>query len=307
MEDKIKSVLKNDRYKCLRPEELSDFDNSDLSFRDLNNTSLGFNTGTVEKTIDFFFQKFNLSNKEQFTKKFIESISGDGNELSKNNALHSSSLCALLFFYNIKNKPIEYNGVKYDDAFFEVKNKVIRNPSNMDVVLTGKDKNGKESILFIECKFSEFLGTRSYKLGEGYKKEPYKHIFDEFNYEKQSVFQYGLKQLVAHYIGICNFIEDNPKYKKEMSKYYKEGDDRIGLYRKFDNVSFIEVVYEFKESNDYQTYLNETKLVFDALEKENIKTNTKINLLGTTTYQVFFKDNLECVDDKVLKFYNIIK
>lgn len=306
MADNIMKVLTKGKYKNLKPEVLNLKDN-ELFFRDINNTSVGFNTGAVKTTIEFFATRFKLSDKQQFRKKFNESISGDGDELSKNNALHSSSLCALLCFYNIKNKPIEYKGIKYDDVFFEFKNKVIRNPSNMDVVLTGKDKEGKDSILFIECKFSEFFGTGAYPLGDGYKKEPYKHIFDSFDYEKQRVFQYGLKQLVAHYIGIRNFVNLDSKYISQMKKYYRTSEiDRINLYRKFDNVSFIEIIYDFAGEIDYEDYKKETELVFSALEKEAKNDNLGINLLGTTTYQEFFSgENSNSLDRLVKEFYNL--
>lgn len=73
--------------------------------------------------------------------------------------LHSSSLCALLFFYNVSKKnpySMEIEGENYAFTYsrFEYQNTVIegRNPSNMDVVLvgteerSGKPANGKKII-----------------------------------------------------------------------------------------------------------------------------------------------------------------
>lgn len=300
--------FKLERYKkCLNLDVL-DLEESDLYFRDLKHNSVGFDTGSKDVAIEFFIKKFGLSNKGRFKTKFNESISGDGGELSKNDALHSSSLCALLCFYNIdENHPLVYKDITYDDVHFEFKNKVIKNPSNMDVVLIGKDKGGKSAIMFVECKFSEFINAGKYKLGDSYSKEPNKHIFDKFEYDKQTVFQYGLKQLVAHYIGIRNFInEDLNNYKDSMSKYYEARDDRLKLYRKFDIVSFIEVIFEFPNNRDYLTYRKETKSVFKALEAEKLKDNLDINLLGTITYQELFKGmNSSVLDEKVKAFYKL--
>lgn len=311
MKNKIEKLFKSGKYSYLKIDALNLKDN-DLYFRDINETSLGFNTGAEEKTIEFFLKTFGITNEKQFRKKFAESISGDGDELTKNNALHSSSLCALLCFYNVKTNHLTFNDIVYNDVYFEFKNKVVRNPSNMDVVLTGKDKNGKDSILFIECKFSEFLGTKSSPLGESYKREPFKHIFDSFQYEERKVFQYGLKQLVTHYIGIKHFItEDTAKYKKLMKKYYRKSEvDRINLYRSFENVSFLEVIFEFDKEPDFQQYLSETKLVFKALEQERKTDNLNLNLLGTITYQYLFRDygngiNSQVLDPVIRDFYNI--
>ncbi len=294
-------------YKVWLDVDALELNDSDLYWRDLKHTSVGFDV----KFSNFIIKKFDLSDEALFKEKFEESVSGDGNEITKIDALHSSSLCALLCFYNVKNHPLEYKGVTYDDAHFELKNKVERTPSNMDVVLTGKDGKGKNAILFIECKFSEYLGNPTYKLGKTYSEEPYKHIFDGFEYEKQKVFQYGLKQLVTHYIGIRHFINDD-KYKESMSHYYRENDPRINLYRKFDVVSFAEVVFELPNENKYSSYLEATKNVFKVLEKEKIKDGLDLNLLGTITYQYLFRDyldgrNSEVLEDKVRAFYKLNK
>ena len=285
------------RYKdCLNLDAL-DLDESELCFKDSKFKSVGFNTGAKETVANFLCHKFELSNKELFLEKFNESVSGDGQEFTKISTLHSSSLCALLCFYNVnKNHPLEYEGITYDDVHFEFKNKVISKPSNMDVVLTGKDKKGRSAILFVECKFSEFIGAGKYKLGEAYTKEPYKHIFDNFEYDKQKVFQYGLKQLVAHYIGIRNFVNN---------EYYLESSPRLELYRKFDIVSFVEVVFRH-DNDDYRVYVSESKEVFKALEKEKEKDKLNINLLGTVTYQDLFSGkNSSVIDKKVKAFYKL--
>ena len=44
---------------------------------------------------------FKIANNELFKQKFSQSISGSGQELKRIATVHSSSLCALLFFYNV--------------------------------------------------------------------------------------------------------------------------------------------------------------------------------------------------------------
>ena len=88
--------------------------------------------------------------KDVFIKKFEMSCSGTGGELKKITTLHSSSLCALLFFFNVDNMPLKMRGLEnceFTQSFFEFKNKVIRYPSNIDVVLLGKNNEGKSNLL----------------------------------------------------------------------------------------------------------------------------------------------------------------
>ena len=277
----------------------------DFYYRDTNHRSIGFKTGVVGKTIDFFCNIFNLNcYRDRFDKKFRESISGDGNELTKNDALHSSSLCALLCFFNVSpTHPFTYDDITYNNAFFEVKNKVFKTPSNMDVVLTGEDKHGNDSILFIECKFSEFIGAGAYTLSSKYTDGEYGSIFEDFRYSDCKVFQYGLKQLVAHYIGITNFVNRFTGY--DLSNYYE--DERASLYKKdFKNVSFIEVLFEFKNKPDYITYKNEATQVFEALKSYENRRQSKIKLYGTTTYQELFQgENNRVLPQKVGLFYRL--
>ena len=303
--DNALSKAQKGLYKVLDINALH-LNNEKLYFRDRGHKSIGFRTGAVEKTIDFFCDIFDLHEyKEQFDKKFRESISGDGNELSKNDALHSSSLCALLCFFNVSEKnPLKYDNVTYTDIYFEVKNKVFdrTTPSNMDVVLTGKDAEGKDSILFVECKFSEFIKGGSSALSEKYLNSEYGDIFKEFKYSECKVFQSGLKQLVAHYIGIMNFVNHAKGY--DMSKYYD--DERRNLYKKtFTNVAFLEVIFDFEGEQTFTVYRKEADAVFSALKNDNQKRKT-INLYGTTTYQKLFEgDNSKILPAKVKEFYKL--
>ena len=102
---------------------------------------------------------------DSFKKKFEMAISGDGQEVKRISTLHSSSLAALLLLYSVsESKQLEcfLNEKKYTftDSFFEVKTNVKDSHfSNMDVVLVGKNSEGRDVIFFLESKFSEYFNT----------------------------------------------------------------------------------------------------------------------------------------------------
>ena len=137
---------------------------------------------TKEEKKNLLIDIFKISNSKEFKEKYDMAISGDGNEYRRITTLTSSTLCALLFFYNIKNKNININGITYDDVLFEVKNKVFdsNNPSNMDIVLLSSTS---KTILFLESKFSEYL----YHSKARNISNKYKAIYNELELEKMDI------------------------------------------------------------------------------------------------------------------------
>ena len=281
-------------------------------YRSANKKSIGFKMDVSGAVAERFKEIFDLENYNyaDFKEKLAQSISGDGQELSKINALHSSSLCALLMFYNVSDKkPFSIDGHTFTNSFFEVKNKVIKSPSNMDVVLTNE---ATKEILFVECKFSEYLSkSEKYDLPKDYKEYKDKGYFGDIDFEKETVFPYGLKQLVAHYIGIDYFRKE--EYSPEqLFAFYPNEDDflrRKTIYdnqMKYEKIYFMEVVFQL-DVGEYGTYIEETEKVFDALRKiEEGATNKPIEIIGTKTYQELFRDNkenLKILPDKVKMFY----
>ena len=122
--------------------------NCDLDFEVAKKgiTDPSYEIAFSDKTlIDFVGDKIALSfdinkNKDTFVKKFQMACSGTGDELKKITTLHSSSLCALLFFFNVDNKKLvipSLSEYEFTESYFEFKNKVIGYPSNIDVVLLG--------------------------------------------------------------------------------------------------------------------------------------------------------------------------
>lgn len=182
---------------------------------------------------------FEIANPEMFKLKFRQSISGNGQELKRIATVHSSSLCALLFFYNVSEKNpyiLKINKKEYVFTYscFEYQNKVIegRNPSNMDVVLVGTHKNtGLPVIFFVESKFSEYFERTGRQLEVAieylcntYSEPIYRsdaladmgfHVREQpgnTNFVLQSddvCYVEGIKQMISHYVGVRNFC-DNP-------------------------------------------------------------------------------------------------
>ena len=302
-----KEDLSNGIYKNLGVSEL-ELPLDSFYYRDKSKKSIGFKIDLSKSLADFFSNAFDLKNKDTFEKKLKQSISGDGKEFHKNNALHSSSLCALLMFYNVSEKTPFYIDIdgeehKFTEVYFEVKNKVISRPSNMDVVLVNRETN---EILFIECKFSEYKShSNKYKLLEGYK--PYKEeYFDAIGFDNMHVFPEGIKQLIAHYIGLNNFR--NKEYDLD-SFYPDEEDERRELYKTngYSNVAFVEVIFDLN-IDEFKTYTDETNKVFELLENKEKAVNAKpkIKMLYTKTYQELFKSkNKEILSDKVKEFYKL--
>lgn len=231
---------KKDFYSFLWGEKEFNFNivltgNSDKSyeFDFAGRSSLNYVGESLAKNFGIYDEK----TKETFLAKFAMVCSGTGDELKKITTLHSSSLCALLFFFNVsREKPLfikGYENYKFTQSVFEFKNKVIGYPSNIDVVLLGKNMDsGDNVILFLESKFSEYITginkkDSNYEIGESYfyKKcysEPiYRHLFKKniVHYRKSKNKSYlyadldkyieGLKQIISHYYGIRNFLNND--------------------------------------------------------------------------------------------------
>ncbi len=263
--------------------------------------SLVFDIPKMEK-IEVIKEIFGLIDNEEFRKKYNEATNGSGIEYRRISVFHSSSLCAFLHFYNIKEKNITINDIVYDEVYFEVQNIVFENhnPSNMDIVLIS---NANKKILFLEAKFSEYLSTsrKSNKISNQYKK-----IYESLNltdeYEiiddndgivlvaKDGNEHYigGIKQMVSHYIGIKNFIEN----KKSL-------DSKIELKDNFEIILGTILFDGWKDEEYLSDYRNEYQKLVNHLNKNKPK-ELKI-LDDILTYQEVFKNyNL---DEKVKKYY----
>ena len=163
-----------------------------------------------------------------FCSKFVEAISGDGQEANKITTLHSSSLASLLVFYSVsKDNPIYVRindkEEKFVESRFEVKNEVSPgsgNFSNIDVVLLGEN-----CILYLESKFSEYLGSGPVEVRKvDYYDEIYEKLSDTLNeagvhlvpkeskrflerIDRKPFYNEGLKQMISHYLGVTTELK----------------------------------------------------------------------------------------------------
>ena len=143
--------------------------------------------GTMD-ALDALKYVFEIQNETIFDMKYHMATGGDGDEGRKIRTVHSSSLCALLFFYNVTREhpmTLDLDGrvIKFTRSAFEFKSPVISNASNMDVVLYGTEKKtGKKIVFLLESKFSEhYLNSGSKLKGISllYKTNKYSDVFYE--------------------------------------------------------------------------------------------------------------------------------
>ena len=203
-----------------------------------NKDSRAFSLAPEENTLNALKRVFCVDTND-FDEKFKQACSGSGQEERRIATLHSSSLCALLFFYNLSEEnPLTMyvdglGNVSFIDAIFEYQNCVIENanPSNMDVTLLGECK-GKKVILFLESKFSEYItGTqKKLNINRAYlSDEISKNLYENWQWdinltENETEFSVsvsdtdaylgGLKQMISHYVGVRKFERGICKLKK---------------------------------------------------------------------------------------------
>lgn len=180
----------------------------------------------------------------EFDEAFRVVTGGVGNEFAKINSLTSSSLLSLLVFYPLFNKntkdslTLSVNGnlISFTNCFFEIRNKVIRLPSCVDVVLQSEDK---KTLLFLESKFLEYEDTTTEATyGKGYYSLYSEYLRDYLTditvasdnkdrtklTSKTRIYIEGLKQSISHLIGLVRGPKDETAeyYTKEYLKAYSE-------------------------------------------------------------------------------------
>lgn len=259
-----------------------------------------------------------IIDSDDFDNMFKAATKNNILELRRISTLHSSSLIALLCFYNISNKSadkqlkIKLNGedCTFTSCILEFKNAIKNSfsPSNIDVTLTGTDSNGKSVVLFLESKFSEYL---SHAKCEGISDKVYGDIYtklkkriDGLNIAKETgawsisatserpqAYCEGIKQMISHYQGIKDgFIgSDNDK---------------------FNHIYLGEILFKFEDNNvdkrneNFINYTRYYKSLAKRLNEINNDERFKV-LVEPLTYQDIFKDFK--LDDSVQKFYGIGK
>ena len=280
---------------------------------------------------------FAFSNKERFCCKFAEACSGDGQEGARITTLHSSSLCALLFFYDVNaanpmTLKLDGNNIVFTDSFFEFKNTVIegRNPSNIDVVLLGK-QGDKKVILFLESKFSEYQQgvesgldiSKSYLDNQVvssaiYNDARFESLLgitrgtakseDEFRIcSSKTMYLAGIKQMISHYVGIYNFMSGKTKAK------YNECQQKVKEYYNRETTVYLgTVVFDYKigeltigRENEkcLESYEKKYEILADIINKRN-EIGSRFKMLShIIRYSDVSKASDHKFDDNVIKFY----
>lgn len=270
---------------------------------------------------------------DTFKKKFEMAISGDGQEVKRISTLHSSSLAALLLLYLVKDNTLKckLDGKDYTftDCFFEVKTNVIDSHySNMDVVLVGKNLEDRDVLFFLESKFSEYLNTG---MCNDISLNAYKDKYEELGLMRENAIQgllfeegmgkdnvkclqiksssgepqycSGIKQMISHYIGLTNFVENgeealDPKQKSNL-------DDIVKLRNNGAVIILGEVLFAFDDAVDKcATKRIRYSSIYKKLAKVLNANTSKICVLPEVlTYQELLKDFK--LDKKVKDFYQL--
>lgn len=222
----------------------------------ISETSLSITSGDdVALSLFNVFELGNGSELETFRRAYDMAVAGDGDEESKILTIHSSSLLALLCFFSVSpERPLTIGKDKYTEVMFEVKNVVIRadrrKPSNVDVVLVSKTKDGRaRKLLFLESKFTEYITYGRAELASKYH-EYYNILKDSLPDLKFSITNYdvlhkdgsvstvfgltsderqylgGIKQVFSHLLGIATKpAKDINIHREAYAEYYKEAEE----------------------------------------------------------------------------------
>ncbi len=274
---------------------------------------------------------FEIDNIDLFTKGYEMAVSGSGNEgdgeFPRILTIHSSALLPLLCFFNVnEDNPIKIDGTTYTKVFFEVQNKVIKDPSNIDIALVSYKNEKPFKILFLESKFTEYFKLKhEYSLRKSYEKfyialNPILNNYGlnaNYNGKKyclntddpgKKLYLEGIKQMFSHLIGIAKGPQGN-QYNKKYQDIFAQAEEfeLASIIYKVDCDKFksYKEIYEkiFGDSTRIKSALKEVLNSED--NRQNIKKLTiRQNLL---TYQeVFKKNNPEFkMPDKVRKFYDL--
>ena len=305
-------------------------------------------SGEMDKEGNLLKEIFGISNKELFKEKFAMAISGSGQEIQKISTLHSSSLCALLHFYNVTNDTsLILNGletnkttrtIQFTRSLFEYKSPVINpnHPSNMDVVLIGKDMESDEDIVFfLESKFSEYYtgaGKKSTAISTKYLQEKYfsaplykDDVLDKMGFQvadkntksfkllskAEPFYIDGIKQMISHYTGIRNVLEgsyfpekdpDKAVKQNEVNDLLKNGATAILGEIVFDNyIGDLELKPGLKCGDIYgQKYEILADEIGKLIKKENVE---RFEILKKELGYSLFVDNNHIIEDRIRQFY----
>lgn len=334
---RVMNKKRRDLYECMWGSNAFDFPVMKTRYRDsVSNNSYTFtNTSTINEDIcmNRLADLFRIQCRDTFAAKFAQSCGGSGQELKRIAVLHSSSLCALLFFYNVsKENPyiMEIEGEEYIFTYscFEYQNAVIegRNPSNMDVVLVGSEKKtGREVVLFLESKFSEYYERTGQQLeiASAYLDNKYgKALYDEAILtnmglkmitcdgndtfvlcSEETCYLEGIKQMISHYIGIRNLCVTADQ-RDDAVAYAVSNGAKVLL----GEILFTKGIGQLRVGNDLEclaSYKKQYILLADILNAQ-LKADgisEKFTVLSKTLSYSQFQDKEYIQESQIKRFY----
>ncbi len=252
---------------------------------------------------------------------FNDAIEGSGNEGKRITTLHSSSLLALMCFYQVTNRNIrivinETDCLNCKNVEFEYQNHLYgadesHQPSNIDIALyDGQTPCSSKNVLFLESKFTEPLNGGKVK---GISDIVYRQTYNQLECDlskmgleisedvdagyfslgynnRPAPYCGGIKQMISHYLGAITYAANH----KEQEVY-------LGT-----------ILYEFEEAK-YIEKLNRYKCLYkqlaEALDKLDMTPKNLHMIYKPLTYQeVFGKDGEnDFLDHNVKEFYSLGK
>lgn len=330
------SKAKRALYECMWGSEDFDLPVEKTMFKGSpsNNSYTFANTSAVNADLcgDRLAELFGIRHRDLFKEKFAQSCGGTGRELKRIAALHSSSLCALLFFYHVSEENpyrMEIEGETYVFTYsrFEYQNTVIKDkaPSNVDVVLVGTDSLGKTTVLFLESKFSEYYeGTgKKLKIAAAYLENDYgKVLYGEDllaemglyaterngteNFilrSEKACYLEGIKQMISHYIGVRNLC-DNPDRRDDAAAREISAGAKVLL----GEILFTKGIGQLPLGNGEEclaSYRKKYMILADALNEqlERDGVSGKFTVLRDVLSYSQFQDKAYVQDPQVKRFY----
>lgn len=331
-------------YKTMKWDDINYVKMTELTSK-YNKDSRAFCTLSEEDTVTMLKRVFDINNNN-FNTKYEQACSGSGQEERRIATLHSSSLCALLFFYNLTEEnplTIHVEGlgdVLFVDVIFEYQNCVIENanPSNIDVTLIGRC-NGKNVILFLESKFSEYITGMQKKLNINcayLQEEISKGLYENWQWNKEltmndkefsvsisekEAYLGGLKQMISHYVGVRKFergicklrggqnagrdlynVFNNPKKQAEQEKLRELAlaDDVVIVLGSI----LFDIYKNDTEHQELQKYGELYRKLMEQISEDAIQCGSNILVLKNFyTYQELFADKKQWTTKQIRKFY----
>lgn len=328
---------RRDLYECMWGSKAFDFPVTKTKYKGAfsNNSYTFTNTSTTNEDVcrNRLAELFGIQHRDLFKEKFAQSCSGSGQELKRIAVLHSSSLCALLFFYNVsKENPyiLELDGEEYVFTYscFEYQNTVIegRNPSNIDVVLVGsKRETGEQAVLFLESKFSEYYERpgRRLEIAVAYLENDYGKVLyggtlltkmdlNVIAHEGNETFVLcsedvcyleGIKQMISHYIGVRNLF-DSAGQRGDMVACVISAGAKVLL----GEILFTKGIGQLSYGNDvecFSSYQEKYSILADTLNKQ-LKADgmsRKFTVLSGILSYSQFQDKEYIQESRVKRFY----